>query len=466
MSRYEEFKQAILQAGNAFLKSAPSSVHIVAHHDTDGLCSTAILEEALERKSLSYTSNNYQHLNESTVREIAKESADIIIFADIGSVNEDLIASILQDKTIFILDHHAPLEVSTAEKKEYQTMTHLNPHLYEITETNEISGSGIAYWFVLGMDQKNRDLAGLGVLGAIGDSQEKQGFRELNNEILQHAILQQSIKVGKRLKLHGINSRPLIKVLEYSSDLDIPGVTNDPEGVKRLLSDLRIRYTFRNGRLKKYYHLHPEQQQRLTDHIIYLKGGDSVLEESITPSYTFINETKRQCLDLKEYATIINACGRLEEYSTAIQALRGNDSAKDKAIMNLRVYKNTLREALHTIKDKKERDELIQTPSLLLIDFEDQVKSSIVGVIASMTVRNKIVDENTVVCTMAKSDGDSVKLSLRMGLSQPQERLDTILQSIVAQYDVQAGGHPNAAGAVIPAEHKNDFIERLKTTFN
>ncbi|MFW6378849.1 MAG: DHH family phosphoesterase, partial [Nanoarchaeota archaeon] len=437
MTSHEGFKRAAMEAGSDLLSGAKDkTVHIAAHYDADGLSSSAILHEAFSRKGLVFTSSHYQHLDGETLERIASEPADIFIFADIGSTKTARIKELFSDKTVVILDHHA---CDSPETGDGSSFYHINPYCYGITSSNEISGAGVAYFFALGMDQSNRDLAGLGVLGAIGDTQERDGFKELNNEILQHAILQKTIKVGRRLKLYGINSRPLIKVLEYSSDLSIPGVTNDPEGAKNLLSELRIRYSFQNGKLKKYYHLHPEQQQRLTDRILELKDDDS-LEDSVVPTYTFINEPKRELQDLRECATVINACGRLEEYDTAIKTLRGDKLSKDKAVMNLRAYKGSLREALFMVKQKKEQGELYLSDKLMIIDFKDTITSSIVGVIASMTVRNKVVEEGVIVCTMAVSEGDTVKISLRTAIDEPEHRLDELLNGIVSEWGVEAGG--------------------------
>ncbi|MFP4118813.1 MAG: DHH family phosphoesterase [Candidatus Woesearchaeota archaeon] len=461
MSSHEQFKQAALEAGSRFLSIARGkTIHIVAHYDADGLCSSAILQEALTRKEIGFSFSHYQHLDGGTIDDIASEDADIFIFTDIGSTKAARIKERLKDKTVFILDHHA---CDVADRGDADSFSHINPYCHGITASNEISGAGVAYFFALGMDQSNRNLAGLGVLGAIGDTQERDGFKELNNEILQHAILQKKVRVGRRLKLYGINSRPLVKVLEYSTDLDIPGVTNNPDGVKELLSELRIRHSFPNGKLKKYFHLHPEQQQRLTEKILDIKGEDA-LEGAIVPAYTFIDESKREMQDLRECATVINACGRLEEYGVAIGALRGDDLAKDKAVMNLKVYKGSLRDALNTIEKRKESGDVYQSDDLLVVDFGDQLKSSIVGVVASMTVRNKVVSEGVIVCTIADSDGDTVKISLRTGIDDPETRLDELLSAIVEEFGADAGGHPNAAGAVIPAEHKDAFIEKLKTS--
>ena len=131
--------------------------------------------------------------------------------------------------------------------------------------------------------------------------------------------------------------------------------------------------------------------------------------------------------------------------------------------MNLKVYKGSLRDALGTIEKMKERGEVYESDKLFIADFNDELKESIVGVVASMTVRNKIVPEGVIVCTLANAEGNTVKISLRTGIDEPDSRLDSLLDGIVNEFGASAGGHPNAAGAIIPAEYKDAFLEKLRS---
>lgn len=455
-TQHDKFMQATIDAGKKFLAAdKKQTVALVSHFDTDGLCATVIMQKALEREGYNCKVYNEPHLNTESLEALVQEDFSTIIFTDIGATKVAEISKLFSGKTVVILDHHMPDSDS-----DLKVVIHLNPHLFGITERNALSGAGVAYFFALGMNSKNRELAWYAVLGAIGDTQEKQGFEELNNRILQHAIIQKTISVGKRLRLYGINSRPLIKVLEYSTDLSIPGVTNDPEGVKLFLDGLGIEYEWR-GRLKKFYHLRPFEQERLTKKILDMKRDEDP-KTIIAPSYTLLNEQRRELQDMREYATIINACGRLEDYQTGLDALKGNFDAQKKAIMNLRVYKSAIRDALQYVDRLRETNTLYLKEAYVIINFGNRLKSSLVGIIASILARNKHYPKGTVVCTMAKHTEDLTKVSLRVSHDVTDKQLQVLLKKAVEPLGADTGGHNNAAGSIIQSKDEETFILNLE----
>ena len=452
-----------MREGSEFIESKPSKVLIVTHFDTDGLASASILTTALKDKGLKTRLIVKQNLDDDFIKELSESEEEHIILTDIGATKEDELADL--NKKIIILDHHKPSRsdkniLSRSDKN--ISLKHLNPFLEGLEEQNTISGSGVTYFFTLGMSTENKKLAYLAVLGALGDTQEKNGFKELNDMILQHAVLQKTIVVEKQLKLFGLNSRPLNKVLEYSTDLMIPGVTNNPEGVERLLKELNIK-TYHNNYSRKYFNLWPDEKERLTKKILELKK-DLPEKEIMVSHYTLVNERKRSFKDLKEYATIINACGRLGDYETALKAMAGDYGAQDKAINNLRYYKRLIRDALQEVDSLRTQNDsrYFHDKQLVIIDLENKIMYSIAGIIASILARNKIYERGTVICTLADETPDTIKISLRIGGDSPDKNLQDILQKILEPMGLSSGGHKNAAGTIIPKNKKDLFIDRLK----
>ncbi|MCF7798832.1 DHH family phosphoesterase [Candidatus Woesearchaeota archaeon] len=457
---YDAFIDKLGKAGNEFLNVAlgvDSPIEIVSHFDTDGLCAASIIMQALGKENIPFTKTIVQNINNDVLDEI---SGDIVIFLDVGAAKLASIQEKLVGKTIYILDHHEP-------QGESSFINHYNPHIEGITQRNAISGAGVAYFFALGMNSENRSLAHLAVLGALGDTQERNGFMELNNRILQHAIIQKNIKIGQRIRLFGLTSRPVLKVLEYSTDIDIPGVTGSEEGTKQLLDDLCIQYEWR-GRLKKWYNLRPYDQEKLTNKILELKKG-TPKEELIMPTYSLTNPDYRQeLIDMKEFATIINACGRLEEYDVALNALQADPVGQQQAIMQLRTYKSAIHESLQLVDALRNNNQLIQTDNYVIINFKDALRSSLAGIIASILSRNKIYKEGVVVCTLAKDSKDATKtkVSLRLNKHTSGIRLQRILEKITKKFGADAGGHDHAAGAVIKTEDEEAFIKALEKELN
>jgi len=245
MENIDQFINEVKAKGNSFIsKLKPDTkLKIIGHHDTDGLCSVAMLEKAFEREKISFETVNVPQLEDQFLESMSKES-EVFIFADIGSANLELIQKYFPKKEVIILDHHKP-----SIEKIPKNISLLNPFSFQIDEENIISGAGVVYFFCQGMNPQNKELAQLAVLGAIGDTQENDGFKDLNNIILQHALLQKQISIVRELKLYGKNSRPLLKVLQYSTDLQIPGITNDYKGTLKFFRELRI--PLKNSKAKK-----------------------------------------------------------------------------------------------------------------------------------------------------------------------------------------------------------------------
>jgi len=168
-TQYDTFMQTIIDAGKNFLAvDKKQTIALVSHFDTDGLCASVIMQKALEREGYDYKVYNEPHLNTENLDALVQENFSTIIFTDIGATKVAEISKLFSGKAIVILDHHLP-----GSSSDSKGVVHLNPHLFGITERNALSGAGLAYFFALGMNSKNRDLAHYAVLGAIGDTQEK-----------------------------------------------------------------------------------------------------------------------------------------------------------------------------------------------------------------------------------------------------------------------------------------------------
>jgi len=455
MENIDQFISEVKNSGSSFISTLKpnTKISLIGHHDTDGLCSIAMLEKALERESLSFETANIPQLEDEFLEKISKE-ADVFIFADIGSANLELIQKHFPKKEVIILDHHKP-----NTEKVSKNISLLNPFLYGIDEEKIISGAGVVYFFCQGMNPQNKELAQLAVLGAIGDTQEDDGFKDLNNIILQHSILQKQISVLRELRLYGKNSRPLLKVLQYSTDLQIPGITNDYQGTLKFFRELRIPLNWK-GKPRKWYNLREDEKNLITEKILELKGEENQ-EEFTVNNYKFNLFKRRELSCGREFATIVNASGRLEDYRTAIDALKGNEDAQAKIVFNLRTYKFSIKEGLDLFEKYKEAGQIINNGKVVVFDTEDKLKPNIVGVIASIIARNKYYDEGIIICTLSNIPDQKIKISLRVSRDKSEMNLADLLQKTVSPWSLPAGGHTNAAGAIIPSEKKEEFIQNL-----
>ena len=456
MDNYQKFFSSLDDAVDIFSKWDKSeNIQVISHLDADGISACAILIKALDRDNRKHTISILPQLTREKVEELAKQDSKYVIFADLGSGQLEDIAELMKDKQILILDHHEPDEV------EAENITHINPHLHEINGSKEVSGSGVVYFFARALNKKNEDLAYIAVLGAIGDVQEDQGFMKLNQEILDTAVSKGKMTVEKGLRLFGINTRPLHKVLEYSSDPFIPGVSGSESGAIQFLHQLGIEAKDGN-KWKKLVNLDDEEKQRLVAGIIMKRFGESNPEDVLGNIYTLPDEDNESPMkNAKEFATLLNACGRMEKASFGIGACLGIEKDKKKALDTLMDYKKQIVGAINWYHDHKERME--QGDGFMILNAKEEVPATMIGTLASIISKSNDIKEGTYILSVARNKDGMSKASLRIsGMRNDDVDLREVVKDIVAKSGGEAGGHKHAAGALVEVEKEEEFLKAAK----
>src|SRR3989338_4567663 len=169
------------------------------------------------------------------MQEYAKDPHAIFLFADLGSKHLPHMHKLMPQKRIFVLDHH---ELSEGETP--KNITLVSPHNFGLDGGLEISASGISFLFAHALNPKNIRMAPIALVGAIGDVQERNGFRPLNNAILEMALQAGLIEVRKGLRCFGTQTRAVHKILEYSTDPYIPGVTGSESAAIEFLHSIGV----------------------------------------------------------------------------------------------------------------------------------------------------------------------------------------------------------------------------------
>ena len=263
----EEFLNKLKEAADKLRNLEKKPIRIICHLDSDGLSSASILTKTLSRENLDFSLSIFKGLTREAVRMLSMEDYSYYIFADLGTGQLNDINELLHDRTIFILDHH---ELQGDSK---ENIYHLNPCLYGIDGGKDICGAGITYLFCKALNEKNKDLAHLAVIGAIGEVQEKKGFTGLNQEILKDAILSGKLEVRTGLRMFGFQTRPIHRVLQYSTDPYIPGVTGDESGAIDFLQSLSIELKDDYGEWRKLVNLNEDEMKKLITAIILKRMG-------------------------------------------------------------------------------------------------------------------------------------------------------------------------------------------------
>ena len=184
-------------------------VEVYSHHDADGIAAAAILTVALRRADIAFRLRFLPHLNKDDV-----ERPELSVLCDLGASVPDF------PESIVIIDHHVPYAA---------VPFHINPRLEGIDGESELSAAGCAYLVANALGD-NRDLAGLVMVGIIGDSQKLSG---MNQQIIGDAVGNNLIEVGKGVLLPGRTTKEQIAsaVLPYLGNL-----SGDEEAAEKIAS--------------------------------------------------------------------------------------------------------------------------------------------------------------------------------------------------------------------------------------
>ncbi len=456
MDKYERFKEYVGISLERFKDLDKSeTIRLVSHLDADGITAVSIMIRALNLDNRKYSVSVVQQLTADVVRSLAKEPYNNYVFTDLGSGQLGDIKKHLAGKNVFIFDHHQPDDEKAAN------IVHVNPHLFEIDGSGEISASGVVYLFARCLNKKVEELAHIAIIGAIGDLQEQHGFLRLNDEILQTAVKKGKIKVITGLRIFGAQTRALHKVLEYCTDPYIPGVSGSESGAIQFLNQIGVEPK-RNGDWTKIVHLSKEELQKLVAGIIMRRLNEEKPEDVLGNVYILKEEEKESALrDAKEFATLLNACGRMDKSSLGIGACLGDNKAKGRALRNVNEYKREIVCAIKWYENNKDPKSVIRGDRFLIINAEDNIRASIIGTLASIISKSNMVKDGTYILSLAQMLDNTTKVSLRFA-GRKDIDLREIIKLITEKVGGQAGGHARAAGALIPTEKEKEFIESAR----
>lgn len=460
----EDFLNKLREAVNKFKSLDKKPIRVVCHHDSDGLSSAAILTKALTRENLDFSLSVNKGLTTDVIKSLSMEDYSYYIFADFGSGQIKDINEMLKNKLVFILDHHE------LQGEGNENIFHLNPFLYGIDDGREVCGAGISYLFCKTLNEKNKDLAYLAIIGAVGDMQEKKGFIGFNDEILKEAIASGKLEVKTGLRMFGFQTKPIYRVLQYSTDPYIPGVTGSDVGAIDFLESLGIELKDEYGEWRKLVNLNEEEMKELITGIILRRMGSEKAPDDVLGNVYLLKGEKEETplKDGKEFATLLNACGRLGKFSYAIGACLGDEELKKKAFDIFSNYKKEIIDSLNWFYKNKKSDKILEENGFVIINAGSNIKDALIGTLTSMLSRSNLYEDGTIILSMAYTLDGEIKISLRLcGYKEQNVDLREIIEDIIGKLGSGSlGGHKQAAGAVILQDKEEEFLEHAKEVFH
>lgn len=432
---------------------------VVSHYDADGVSACAIVVDLLKNLKKDVSFKIIKQLDSKTIDEFKSYEDKTIIFTDMGSGQISSIEKKIKD--FFILDHHVPEKENERE---------LNPTFYGYDGGLEISGSGVAYMVARALNFRN--MAHIAVVGAVGDMQDSKGKLEsLNRFIAMDAVKEGTLKIEKDIRLFGRQSRPIAQMLAYASDPLIPGICGDEIAAFNFLQNLGIKLKREDGLWRHYIDLSKEEKEKIISEIyIYLLDCDVpeyIIQGIFGEVYTLLKEKERTELrDAKEFATLLNACGRQNSSETGVQICLGDrNKYLKKARGLLEKHRKALRQGIEYMKEKG----VFEMSNLYYFDASGVIDENIIGVISGMGYGAKIFPPYKPIISFAddKDNKDMIKVSARANWSLVKEgiHLGNAIRNASKSVGGEGGGHNIAAGAKIPKDKRDEFLKKLNETF-
>ncbi len=434
------------------------AIRIISHLDCDGICAAAIMVKLLSSRNQRYSLSIVPYISEELVSELSSEDYEHYVFLDLGSANIESISQKLEGKEVFIIDHHEFM----GEGKE--NISYLNPMAFGIDGTSEVSCSGAVFFFCLNIDKRIESLSHIALIGAIGDAQENGGFTGLNQRLLEISEKNNKVIAKRAIRLFGQATRPLYHTLKNSNDLKLPGLKGSGDKALKFLSDIKIPIK-KDSRMRAYEDLTEKEEKRLASAIIQLRKEEKDPEDIYGEYYILPSEQRGSPLrDLREFATILNACGRMSHSSVGIGACLGDANSKREALNQLSDYKKEITESINWLYSNLESEFVYKDEGYLIINAKDNIPSALIGTIASIISYSERFMEYRVILSLAQClDTKSTKVSMRATKAIGKElNLYRLIKDIAKGISMQVGGHKNAAGAIIPTLAEEKFIKQAK----
>jgi len=458
--------KAVSQAADVIRKCASGSgfIHIVSHLDADGLAAAGVIGTALARLDATFRIRIERWLDERIVESIIADKPSLVVFSDFGSGDLDVLNSELKGKVIVVLDHHQPVG------KADPAFVHVNPHLFEIDGSRDVSSAGIAYFVGKALDKANVDLASVAIVGALGDLQDKYEQRGLggpNALVVEDAQKAGYLKTETDLMFFGRETRPIHKALACTTTPFIAGISGEEDRSLAFLVSLGI--TPKKGeKWRALRDLAEDEKKRLFNALAdYMASrglaGDVPL--SLRGSvYTLTREEPWTSLrDAREFSVLLNATGRMNKPSLGIAICMGDrGAALEEANAVLEEYRGTITKYLNWLMEPN-MGRIEELGNIYVVRGEGVVDDKIIGTVSSILSTSLKKPEKPVIAysivpkeNLAKISARTIDMVVRKGLN-----LGEILRVAAEKCSGKGGGHNIAAGAQVPINELDAFIKTV-----
>ncbi|MCJ7424389.1 DHH family phosphoesterase [Candidatus Bathyarchaeota archaeon] len=460
-SQVADFLKSATEAARTIRETVEENglIHVFSHLDADGIAAAGIIGKALLRLDARFRIRVTQWIEEKII-EVLSDKPQLIVFTDLGSGYIDLLSDKLANFKVVILDHHQTVG------EQPPSFVHVNPHLHGIDGARDISGAGVTYFVAKAIDKANIDSAAIATVGALADMQDKYEQRTLggmNEKIVEDATKAGFLTVEKDLVFFGRETRPIHRTLASTTNPFIPGISGEEDKSLAFLASLGIK-TRNEDKWRALRDLSDEEKKKLCSALAdYLlsKGLRYEVSNLIGNVYVLnLEEPWTPLRDAREFGVLLNATGRMDKASLGVAVCMGDrGAALEQANKVLEDYRKNINKYLGWVMEKPER--MKELDNIYVIYGENFINDKIVGAISSILSSGLPNTEKPLIAFANVEDQGVAKISARTveAVVNRGINLGDIMQAAAEKCQGKGGGHNIAAGAQVPLENINTFIE-------
>lgn len=413
-------------------------VRVISHNDADGISAAGVVCNAISREKGKFHVTIVPRLKEEVLNKISREKYKLFFFCDMGSAWTERIGRLHGDA--IIADHHQTID-STEEQ---DNTVHINPHLFGLDGTRDVSASGASYLAVRQLQYF--ELSALALIGAFGDMQGNGNITGVNQTILQEGLKKGVLEETSGLKISSLNQESLDKALSYTFNPALPGISGDFEGSRAFLEKIGISYGI------KFTDLSNEEKDVLKEELV--KTNPAIFD-TIYQIAGEIPQLKR----IESYSQIIDACGKNKRQGVGLSICLGDrDKALTEGMTLLKDYQDNVLKGLEWIK----KEGSSEMDYIQYIYTEDKKTKRIMGTLSSIGIELGLLNPEKPVLALSRMD-PLIKVSGRTTLKMTSRgvNLGKALEQAAKSFNGSGGGHSVAAGAVIPRNNKDNFLNLI-----
>jgi single-stranded-DNA-specific exonuclease len=439
----------------AQLRREHKRVLIVTHIDADGISSGSIAFHALLRTGAIVSVRAIPDLDRRAIEALKSDRFDYYLFTDLGSGLITELTDTFGDNYMVVDHHQLPPDQAMLPNV-------FNAWGFGYDGGVEACSSTMAYFLATAIDERNKDLAHLAIIGAVGDRQDSgpgRSLTSLNRKALEDAIESGSMEVSKDFLFHGRETRPIHEAIAMTYTPFIPGLSGAKDSSLAALSTAGLPLKD-GGRWRNLAELSTEEKQKLLEVLTVFigssGGGSDIVSELIGEVYTLrLEDALTPLHDSREFATLLNACGRMDATDVGIAICLGDrEQALSGAMKLMSDYRGKLNKAIQTLQTG---DKMTARGNVMVVVGDDFIEERMTGSISSLLASSDKYKDKMVL-VMTRSGDAELKFSSRLGDSFPKEvNLGLILKEAAESVGGVGGGHSMAAGAKIPIIKREEF---------